>query len=46
MQAVNYWQNNTCIRFEHVIEEPAGDFIEFFKGQGYVVASFLLEQKL
>uniref|UniRef100_A0A914C0N1 Zinc metalloproteinase n=1 Tax=Acrobeloides nanus TaxID=290746 RepID=A0A914C0N1_9BILA len=34
MEAVNYWQNNTCIRFEHVIEEPAGDFIEFFKGQG------------
>ncbi|KAE9547883.1 hypothetical protein FO519_008902 [Halicephalobus sp. NKZ332] len=34
IEAVNFWQNHTCIKFQHVAEKPEGDYIEFFKGQG------------
>uniref|UniRef100_A0A7E4V4C4 Metalloendopeptidase n=1 Tax=Panagrellus redivivus TaxID=6233 RepID=A0A7E4V4C4_PANRE len=34
IEAVNYWQNNTCVKFEYVTDKPDGDYIEFFKGQG------------
>uniref|UniRef100_A0AC35G759 Zinc metalloproteinase n=1 Tax=Panagrolaimus sp. PS1159 TaxID=55785 RepID=A0AC35G759_9BILA len=34
IEAVNYWENTTCIKFEHVVQKPDEDYIEFFKGQG------------
>ena len=34
IEAINFWQNHTCIKFQHVAEKPEGDYIEFFKGQG------------
>ncbi|CAD5209896.1 unnamed protein product [Bursaphelenchus xylophilus] len=32
--AIEYWESNTCITFEHNDDVDSGDFIEFFKGQG------------
>lgn len=34
--AIQYWEDHTCIRFEHVKNRlsESEDHIEFFKGQG------------
>jgi hypothetical protein len=41
IEAIAYWENNTCIRFEHreqqQQQEQGEDFVEFFKGQGSVL---------
>uniref|UniRef100_A0A915DI71 Metalloendopeptidase n=1 Tax=Ditylenchus dipsaci TaxID=166011 RepID=A0A915DI71_9BILA len=43
VQALEFWENNTCVRFKHVQDaniaaeggdEEDADYIEFFKGQG------------
>lgn len=33
VESIEYWQSNTCIDFLQV-DEPIGDYVQFFKGQG------------
>lgn len=36
LDAIRYWEDHTCIRFEHVQDRLSelDDHIEFFKGEG------------
>uniref|UniRef100_A0AC35TGF5 Zinc metalloproteinase n=1 Tax=Rhabditophanes sp. KR3021 TaxID=114890 RepID=A0AC35TGF5_9BILA len=34
IEAVNYWQDNTCLSFKNIQQGIDGDYIEFFKGHG------------
>uniref|UniRef100_A0A0N5AJB4 Zinc metalloproteinase n=1 Tax=Syphacia muris TaxID=451379 RepID=A0A0N5AJB4_9BILA len=34
IQALNFWQEHTCITFKHDDKVTTGDFIQFFRGEG------------
>lgn len=36
MKAIQFWEQNTCLHFEHYQDklDEEDDYIEFFKGQG------------
>uniref|UniRef100_A0A0N4ZMC0 Zinc metalloproteinase n=1 Tax=Parastrongyloides trichosuri TaxID=131310 RepID=A0A0N4ZMC0_PARTI len=34
IEAIQFWEDNTCISFQNIQQPIDGDYIEFFKGQG------------